>query len=331
MELIERYLQEIGRHLPRPQRKDILSELRSSLMDTLEAKFGGNVTPDAVEQVIKEMGPPRKVAASFHAEGQYLIGPTLYPTFKLILGIVLAAVIGGQLLALMIALALGNRSVSLPADLAVIANSLPAAVGMVVIVFALLQRYGVRPVVEEGVFDPRKLPALEGDEPIKPGEQIVSIIVGVVVLALLSQFAMGGGFAALGLFDDPVVDQYFFWIALSMVIGIVLDIWLLWKGRWQPATRIAKIGSEVFSIVVLALLIQGHTAWLTQMGAGGLFDSLSRLSAITEQTEQILGMAAFRMALTVALVVTVVETLVQSYRLFKAGLVVNEVKQLAVK
>ena len=40
MELIERYLQAIGRQLPRSQRADILSELRSALMDTLEARSG---------------------------------------------------------------------------------------------------------------------------------------------------------------------------------------------------------------------------------------------------------------------------------------------------
>lgn len=331
MELIERYLQAIGRHLPRRQRQDILSELRSSLLDTLEARFGKNVSEDAAEQVIREMGPPQTVAASYYAEGQYLIGPTLYPTFKLVLGIVLAAVIGGQLVALLVALAIGQETVSVANALAGLVSSLPAALGMVVIVFALLQRYGVRPEFNDEVFDPRKLPALEGEAPVKRGEQIGSIVMGVIVLALLAQFAMRGGFAGPGLFENPVIDQYFFWIALSMVIGIVLDIWLLWKGRWQTATRIAKIGAEVFSLVMLFLLVQGHTAWLAERGAGGFFDSLARLAPLTEQSEQMLGMVAFRMAFAVAFIVTVVDSVVQVYRLIKAALAVSEAKPLAAK
>jgi hypothetical protein len=332
MELIERYLQSIGRHLPRRQRRDILSELRSSLMDTLEARFGGTYSDDDVAQVIKEMGPPQKVAASYDAEGQYLIGPTLFPTFKLVLGIVLAAVIGGQLVALLVGVVFGERTVSGPEELAVIANSLPAAFGMVALVFAILQRYGVQPELnKEEAFDPRKLPALETEAPVKRGEQIVSIVMGAVVLALVAQYTLRGGFVGADLFDNPVVDRYFFWIALSIVIGIMLDAWLLWQGRWTPLTRLAKIGSEVFSLVVLGLLIQGHTAWLNARGVSGFFDSVSRLAPYTSETAQLFGMAAFRMGLTVAFIVTAVDAGVQVFRLIKAGLVRSEVQPLAVK
>ena len=62
MELIERYLQEIGRHLPANKRADILSELRSSLNDSLEAQANGQPSEEAIVQIIKEMGAPRKVS-----------------------------------------------------------------------------------------------------------------------------------------------------------------------------------------------------------------------------------------------------------------------------
>ena len=330
MELIERYLQEIGRRLPQKQRADILAELRSALMDTLDAR-GGDPSEEAVVQVIKEMGAPQKVAASYHTEGQYLIGPALYPTFKLVLGIVFTAVIGAQLLAIMIAVGLSGEIFSLPEEFLGITNSLPSALGMVVIVFALLQYFGVNTEKEEEVFDPRKLPALEGeDEPIKRGEQIFSIVMEVVLLAILSQFALGGGFIQRGLFENPVLNQYFFWVALSMVVSIVLDIWLLWQRRWQTTTRIAKIGTEVFSIVVLFILLQGHNTWLAEVGVGGFLDSLNQFAEPTAQTTQIIGMAAFRIALTVAFIITVIETFVQVYRLIRVSLKVNEVKQLGV-
>jgi len=330
MELIERYLQAIGRNLPRNQRADILSELHSALMDTLDAR-GGDTSEESVVQVIKEMGPPQKVASSYHAEGQYLIGPALYPTFKLVLGIVFTAVIGAQLLAIMLAVGLSGETFSLPEDFLGIINGLPSALGMVVIVFALLQYFGVNTEKEEEAFDPRKLPALEGeDEPVKRGEQIFSIVMEVVLLAILSQFALGDGFIQRGLFENPVLNQYFFWVALSFAVSIMLDIWLLWKGRWQTSTRLARIGADVFSMIVLYVLLQGHIAWLAEVGVTGFLDSLDQLSQITEQTTQIIGMAAFRMALTIAFIVTAIEMVVQVYRIIKAGLKVNEVKQIGM-
>ncbi len=327
MELIERYLQEIGRHLPRPQRADILSELRSALMDTLDAR-GGDTSEAAVVQAIKEMGPPQKVAASYHAEGQYLIGPALYPTFKLVLGIVFSAVIGAQLLAIVITTGLGSEAFSFYDELLQIAGSLPNAIGMVVIIFALLQYWEVRPEMKAEPFDPRKLPQLEGDQPIQRGEHVFGIIMEVIVLSFITQFAAGGGFTAEGALPNPIMEQFFVWIVLSMVAGIVVDIWLLWKGRWQIPTRLAKIGSNVFGLVVLYILVQGHNAWLGTAGVGGFLESLSLLSDPTTQTIQIIGMAAFRLGLTIAFIVTVIETLVQVYRMTKPRIHETEIEQL---
>ena len=141
---------------------------------------------------------------------------------------------------------------------------------------------------------------------------------------------MVGGFKGDNLFANPVIDQYFPWIALSMIVGIVIDIWLLWKGRWQTSTRIAKIGADIISMVILLVLIQGHNAWLSEMGVAGFFEGLTRLSQNNELATQVLGMAAFRIALTVAFIVTGVDTLVQLYRLIRSGMNVNAAKQIEV-
>src|SRR5271157_3332190 len=113
MELIERYLQEIGRHLPANKRADILSELRSSLNDSLEAQTNDQPSEEAVIQIIKEMGAPRKVAASYYPEGQYLIGPEMFPLFQRIAGFVVAGTVGGQLIAAIVSLTVSHRADSL--------------------------------------------------------------------------------------------------------------------------------------------------------------------------------------------------------------------------
>jgi hypothetical protein len=90
MNLLDRYIQEVGRFLPRVKRRDIQAELRSSLVDTLEDRFGKEQSDDQVAELLKEFGNPREVAASYHPQGQYLIGPGLYPLFTMVAGIVVA-------------------------------------------------------------------------------------------------------------------------------------------------------------------------------------------------------------------------------------------------
>jgi len=335
MELIERYLQEIGRRLPHKQRADILSELRSSLMDTLEARFGSDPNDDAVISVIKEMGSPKKVAESYHPEGQYLIGPALYPTFKLVLGVVFTVIISLQLVTVTISLGLTPGSVSLLDEFWNIISALPTAVGIVVLIFILLERseesLRLNSETKTEVFDPRKLPKLERDDvAISQGEQVFGIIVGVSILAILARFVVEGGFTGIGVFANPVIDQYFPWIGLSMVLSIVIDIILLWRGRWQVSTRLAKIGANMISLVLLFLLIQGHNAWLSEMGVTSFLWELSQLPENSELASQVVGMIFFRLSLIIAFIATAIEVVVQLYRFVRARMNTNVTKQVGL-
>ena len=322
MELIERYLQEIGRHLPANKRADILSELRSSLNDSLEAQTNGQSSEEAVVQIIKEMGAPRKVAASYYPEGQYLIGPEMFPLFQRIAGFVVAGTVGGQLIAAIVSLTVSHRADFLIQEFAQILISIPAALGAVVLVFAIKQWFNVHPDFEKKDFDPRALPPLQKDKPIKRSKRIISIAFGTIFLAFLYTFGTSGGFTAkygVNLFTDPILDKYFPWIAVAVVIGIVLDIVLLWRGRWEISTCIAKIGANIFSIVLLCLLLQGQAAWSNQMGVSDFVVEQFQFTN-TPQGFQLIGMASFQLAFFVALIVIAVDTADRIYRLIRNDL-----------
>jgi hypothetical protein len=322
MELIERYLQEIGRHLPANKRADILSELRSSLNDSLEAQANGPPSEEAVIQIIKEMGAPRKVAASYYPEGQYLIGPELFPFFQFILGIVLAATVGGQLIAAIVSVAVSHQADSFVPVFLQIVDSIPGALGSLVLVFAIMQRFNVHPDFEKKDFDPLALPPLHKDKSVHRAEQVVNIVFGTIFLTFLLAFGTSGGFTAkygVNLFTDPILDQYFPWIAVSVMIGIVLDIVLLWRGRWELSTRIAKIGANIFSIGLLTLLLQGQMAWLHQMGLSDFVIEQFQFTN-TPGNFQLIGMTSFRLAFFVALIVITIDTVFRIYRLIKHSL-----------
>ena len=84
MNLMERYIIEVGRHLPRKGREEVLNELRSTLQDMLDDRVVEGKPAEAdVEALLREYGSPRQVAKSYGSE-QYVIGPDLYPFFVMV-------------------------------------------------------------------------------------------------------------------------------------------------------------------------------------------------------------------------------------------------------
>ncbi len=312
MELIERYLNETGKYLPRKNRADILAEIKSHLEDTLDERTDGKPTDEDVVALLKETGSPQKMAASYAPQGQYVVGPALFPLWRMVTGIAVAAVLGAQLLAGGIAVWVDNDASNVAELLAGLFNSIPMTVGWVVIVFMILQAKGVNPKLDED-WNPRDLPAVEKADEVKRGEMIAGIVFGSLILALLTVMpdkigiysTIGGEF-----FANPIIIQYLPLIILSMGVNVGLDIYLLWRGRWNVATRAIQIGANIFSIVVLTILFKGHSAWLTAHDAPGFFISIERLSGDLWESTQLIGMEAFRMAFGIALVVTVIETIV---------------------
>lgn len=318
--LIDRYLNEVGRYLPPKNREDILAELRSLLNDTLEGRIQDEPGEEDIVSLLKELGPPQKVAASYAPEGQYLIGPALYPLFWMIAGIVLAAVIGAQLVAFGVAVGIGGEPIDPLQTLLGILGSIPSAFGTLVIVFAILQWFDVRPETDSQPWDPRSLPEIEDEERVQRGERIAGIAAASVLLAILNIFPGMIGVYVLPegeFFANPVLREYLGWISLALLAGIGLDLYVLWQGRWTTASRVARLAVNLLSIGVLAATLQGHSAWLAANGAGGFLESLQGLDAAGALDWQVAGMQAYRLAFGVALVVTLIEAGVQAFRMIR--------------
>src|SRR5882672_981392 len=87
MDLLDRYLQAVKKHLPWKGQDDIIAELRANLEAQLEdkqAELGRPLTIAEVEAWLKQMGPPMHVAARYQPQ-QSLIGPAVFPTYWFVL------------------------------------------------------------------------------------------------------------------------------------------------------------------------------------------------------------------------------------------------------
>ena len=133
------------------------------------------------------------------------------------------------------------------------------------------------------------------------------------ILGLL--FARG-----LDMIINPILQQNLPLVITALLLGVLLNVVLLWRGQWTTATRLVKIGVNIFAIGVFYLLIVEHTAWLTANGAGGLFtvfENFPENGDFSFETSQILVVWAFRLAFIVAFLVTIVDTVKLIYKLLR--------------
>jgi hypothetical protein len=83
MDLLERYLQAVGEHLPAKGRADTLAELRANLEAEIEGReeeLNRPLTEAEVAQVLEAHGMPVLVAARYGPQ-HFLIGPQLFPFY----------------------------------------------------------------------------------------------------------------------------------------------------------------------------------------------------------------------------------------------------------
>jgi hypothetical protein len=328
MDLIERYVYEVGRQLPRKNRADIQVELKSTLVDTLEDRVAGEPTQEDEIKLLKEFGPPQKVAASYWPQGQYLIGPNLFPLFRMVVAIVVTVFVIVQLVLLGIAVVFDQEVLTFLSVLDIFSEMVGSAFmafSIVVIVFAILQRFDVKPDEDEE-WDPRELPEIELQDTINRGGTVAEITFSLVIIAILLFLPDKiGVWVSPGteILLNPVITSYIPLIILSIMLGIALDVILLWRGKWETATRLGKIATNLFSIYVLYILIAGHNAWLAEQGVGGFLSFLDTLSerVFAQEATLILGMQAFRMAFIIAAIVISVDTVKMVYQLVKRQII----------
>src|SRR5438552_1241884 len=90
MDLVERYVHAVSFWLPRAQQADIVAELSEDIhsqIDEQEAKVGRKLNESEVESILKQRGRPVLVANRYRPQ-QYLIGPALFPVYRIVLMIV---------------------------------------------------------------------------------------------------------------------------------------------------------------------------------------------------------------------------------------------------
>lgn len=275
MTLIELYVTEVGKRLPLRGRGDIEAELRSTLEDMLEdrsRKAGRPVDDGMTLDLLREYGPPDKVAGTYNAH-PYLIGPRVMPFFIRVLQIVLASMTFALLLVLGIRLGAQplqgpELSSAIVEGLLGIVNAAVQAFGFMVLTFAILER--VLPASEfkfddeTKTWDPNTLRKAVEPEAVKPWEPIAAIAFTVAALILFNGYSdlIGISFRKDGAWTSlPILTEAFFrwlpYINVLWALQLALNVVLLRQGRWQRWTRWASIALDAAGVVIGYFLLVG--------------------------------------------------------------------------
>jgi len=248
MSLIDRYIAQVGRHLPDKDRNDIEAEIRSTLEDMVDEQNQTGATNEAgVTAVLQQLGDPALLAEKYSPPKRYLIGPSWYEFYVKILQRVLVTALPVVTMVIFI--------LTLTKDPLDFINAVGEAVGSafgvglqilfwITIVFVFLERSDEVPPNQLPRPNNREwtvadLPLLPKTRQISIPETVIdiaSILFVLVWIVLPSTLASFRGEPNSVPFLHP--NLWNFWLPLFFVLmGLTLihEVFKLKIGNWTPA------------------------------------------------------------------------------------------------
>jgi hypothetical protein len=317
MELLERYLYAVKCGLPKAQQDDIIAELAEDLRSQIEdkeAELSRSLDDSEIATILKQRGHPAAVAGGYLPQ-RYLIGPALFPVYRLVLQIVVVWVLIPVFVLIVGPIAVvtaAHPSRELVKTLWDLAMSAFFTLGVVTLVFALMERHPAG-CKEWEKWDPRRLPRVPKVEPdgrpTPRAAAIAELAAGLVVSWLfVTWFRTTFDFPGVRVTLAPVWRNLY-WPFLLVLLGGVPVGWVSWI--WPSRTRLragTRLTIHGLSLVVVFILLRAKT-WVEiaapQFPAAGIEEAV-------KWTNFGIGIT-----LCISAILTVAEAIREARRIFK--------------
>ena len=277
---IERYIYQATKMLPKKNRGDIEQELRTLINDMLEERCGDKEpTQKDIDVVLIELGDPVELAGKYADQNRYLIGPSVFPKYWMVLKIVLLCVAGGITIAVIVgALADPVSPWKLIVDwIGTLMSTLFGAFTWVTIVFALIENKDwfkadgalgevIGEIEQEIKSDktsgsfldslpevPKKSEVIKRSDPIAG---IVFAVIWIIILTTVPQifgiyWRTGDGISRITtIFDLDVLRSVTVLFVIATILGICRDIFKLIEGRYTKRLAIATVAFDVPALLI---------------------------------------------------------------------------------
>ncbi len=284
MELLDRYLQAVKKHLPWLRQDDIIAELRANLeaqLEDKESELGRPLTKEEAEEWLKQIGSPIQVAARYQRQ-QYLIGPAIFPTYSYILKLVLTWVTVIYAIANAVTIAASNRGGEAVLQAALRLPSIwHINAAIITLIFAVIELTGVRfpekfrefgplAAATTASWTPLDLPPVGADQPdwAKPRSHTRSLLEalgGGLFLAWLllvphyPYLLFGPGAWYLHSLPYQLAHVWFtfyWWLVAMNAFELTWKIVDLARGAWQrPGNPLRHLAMHAFSLIPIGILL----------------------------------------------------------------------------
>lgn len=252
MELLNRYLTEVKKHLPKKDRDEIIMELKSSILDQFEQT---EQTEKDMQHILVDLGSPQSVASNYNSRP--LFSSQIEPLYKLLLKIVSAAVVGGIFVAKIAELIFSGEPFSIAAVITHLAIAIPSiimalisVVGSVTIIMFIIDR---KVDIREEPFHISKLPKV--DRPftdisrIEEGVKLAFVPIFIVMLLIFDPAYTINGMRVFADIEHIIV----FALGLA-ILEVMSSIYNLIIGYRNRVSTIFYVVKEILSIGFLVYL-----------------------------------------------------------------------------
>jgi hypothetical protein len=317
MDLIDRYLVAVRRHLPGPLQKDIVEELSDSLRseaEETEQQLGRALTAEDQSALLKKHGHPWLVASRYLPQ-QYLVGPALYPYYRQALVIVLFWVV------LPISLGLGAIAAIYSQESARVWGKVLGAawtgsiysVGIVTIVFTVLESQRVR-ITTLDKWDPSWLPEPQEGRAVPRSETLIGLIFTTTFLLWWTDLLRAPQLIDYGgdhvrFVAEPIWAAVFLPVLISLLLTVAtafVDLIRPWRTTFLSCLRVVIDAGT--AVIVVAVLRAGH--WVQVVGDAQHAGNLARADYWINQ--------GIKWTLVSIIVICLFEALTEIWRMVKA-------------
>jgi hypothetical protein len=280
MELLDKYLDAVRKHLPWDRQDDIIAELRANLEAQLEEKevgLGRVLTKTEMEDWLKTLGQPIQVAAGYQPQ-RYLIGPGFYPIYTYVLKLALgwAAVIYSIVSVTTLFAQTTPNATEWVAAVVRIPWVLMVTAAWVTAIFAAIE-FGVTRrwfdskeiAAASSGWAPRTVPPIAcremgGKKPHSFAQAVAEVVFGILFLGWLllvpshPYLLMGPGAYALrnSPFQlSPALIQFFWWVVALNVFQLGWKVIDLARGTWRIRSRAQHIVYSLLGLIPLGVLL----------------------------------------------------------------------------
>ncbi len=280
MELLDRYLQAVKKHLPWKRQDDIVAELRANLESQLEEKeaaLGRPLTNEEAMAWLKQLGSPIQMAAPYQTL-QYLIGPAIFPTYRYVLQLACIWAVAINLIVSVVKIAAEENTspTALFGALQHLPFTLLLTAAWVTLIFvvieyavALSKTKWIPPAAPSASWSPAELPPLEkggvaGQKPRSYAKAMAEAIFGLLFLTwflLVPQhpYLLVGPGAPYLLASPyrfaPVCIQFFWWVVALNTLQLAWNFVELLRGSWQRPHPVKRLAIPVVGLIPLTILI----------------------------------------------------------------------------